>query len=124
MLRSASCLARSTPDGKPFLCAEVKATLVNKDISNVLSKQVFPFMLLSEARYGLLASTRVGTDGEVELQHCLVDRELTGMPLTLLHPAHLPCHALHACSTITTAIIMLLPMCVTVLPPLPPVRNA
>ena len=83
MLRRASRLVpgRSNPDGTPFLCAEVKATLSGQDVSAVLEKQLFPYMDLSRAPYGALVSSRTGTDGVVTLDTHLVDRSLTGVPL-------------------------------------------
>ena len=77
-LRCASCRPRrSQPDGEAFLCAEVKASLEGHDVAGTLLKQVFPFMKLSNARYGLITSTRTGTDGKVQLDTHLVDRTLT-----------------------------------------------
>jgi len=83
VLRRASRLVpgRSNPDGTPFLCAEVKATLSGQDVSAVLEKQLFPYMDLSRAPYGALVSSRTGTDGVVTLDTHLVDRSLTGVPL-------------------------------------------
>lgn len=82
MLRRASRLVpgRSNPDGTPFLCAEVKATLSDQDVGSALEKQLFPYMDLSRAPYGALVSSRTGTDGVVTLDTHLVDRSLTGVP--------------------------------------------
>ena len=81
----ASCLpGRSDPDGtfdNPFLCAEVKATLKRDSVSTVLERQLFPYMDLSHARYGVVVSSKTGTDGKVTLDTHLVDRRLTGVPL-------------------------------------------
>lgn len=83
MLRRASRLVpgRSNPDGTPFLCVEVKATLSGQVVSSVLKTQLFPYMDLSHAPYGALVSSRTGTDGVVTLDTHLVDRSLTGVPL-------------------------------------------
>ena len=82
---------RSGPDGTfvhPFLCAEVKATLKGDSvISAVLETQLFPYMQLSHARYGVVVSSKKGTDGKVTLDTHLVDRSLTGVPL-LISQAH------------------------------------
>ena len=75
---------RSDPDGtfdNPFLCAEVKATLKGDSVSAVLERQLFPYMDLSHARYGVVVSSKTGTDGKVTLDTHLVDRRLTGVPL-------------------------------------------
>jgi hypothetical protein len=74
-------LLLSNPDGTPFLCAEVKATLSGQDVSSVLKTQLFPYMDLSHAPYGALVSSRTGTDGVVTLDTHLLDRSLTGVPL-------------------------------------------
>ena len=75
---------RSGPDGtfvNPFLCAEVKATLKGDSVNTVLKRQLFPYMDLSHARYGLVVSSKTGTDGMVTLDTHLVDRRLTGVLL-------------------------------------------
>ena len=74
---------RSDTEGKPFLCAEVKTALLTEQfISTTLEKQLFPYMDLSHARYGVLVSTRTGTDGKAHLDTHLVDRDQTCAPLT------------------------------------------
>ena len=73
---------RSDPDlDNPFLCAEVKATLKGDSVSAVLERQLFPYMDLSHARYGVVVSSKTGMDGKVTLDTHLVDRRLTGVPL-------------------------------------------
>ena len=50
-------------------------------VSEVLEWQLFPYMDLSHARYGVVVSSKTGTDGKVTLDTHLVDRRLTGVPL-------------------------------------------
>ena len=86
----ALCPGRSDPDGNfdnPFLCAEVKATLKDESVSAVLERQLFPYMDLSHARYGVVVSSKTGTDGKLTLDSHLVDGSLTGVPL-LICQAH------------------------------------
>ena len=78
---------RSGPDGTFDLCAEVKATLKGDSVNAVLKRQLFPYMDLSHARYGVVVSSKTGTDGKVTLDTHLVDRSLTGVPL-LISQAH------------------------------------
>jgi hypothetical protein len=53
----------------------------------VLERQLFPYMDLSHARYGVVVSSKTGTDGKLTLDSHLVDRSLTGVPL-LICQAH------------------------------------
>ena len=85
VFRRASCLPPGRSDldlDNPFLCAEVKATLKCDSVrSAVLERQLFPYMDLSHARYGVVVSSKTGTDGKVTLDTHLVDSRLTGVPL-------------------------------------------